>query len=78
MYDDLLLPRDSHNPRRPKHRPMDLIEDFTEEDLEAYAASAERAADHPELDILDLCDLYSAADTTREAARLGRRKRGRN
>jgi len=77
MYDDLISPTDAHNPKRFRHRPVDLIEDFSDDDLEAYAACAELAADHPDLDLVDLCELYGAADTAREAASLGRSRRGR-
>lgn len=77
MFNDLVCEGETPNPRRIRPRPVDLIEDFPDDDLEAYAACAELAADHPELDLVDLCELYGAADTAREAARIGRRKRSR-
>lgn len=59
---------------RYRHRVPDLIEEFEDEDLEQFALSAERAADNPELDIVDLSELYGAADTVREAAIIKRRR----
>ncbi len=77
MFDDFTSPGES--PRRRKSRPIVLAEDFSDDfhddDLEVFARSAELAADNPELDLVELCELYQAADGARQAAHEKRRKR---
>jgi len=63
-----------------RHRIPDLATSFLQEDLDAYAESAERAADDdPYLAFEDLHELYAAADAVAAAARMKRSKaRSRN
>ncbi len=56
------------------HRVPDLVDEFDDDDLAAFAQAAERAADDPNMDEEDLSELYGAADTAREAATIKRRK----
>mgnify|MGYP000461568621 CR=1 FL=1 len=60
--------------RGSRHRVSDLASDFDDDDLEAFARSAEKAADDPALSLGDAIELYSSADVARAAAI---RKRGR-
>jgi hypothetical protein len=55
-----------------RHRTPDLAASFEQEDLDAFAESAERAAD-TYLAFEDLHELYAAADAVSAAARMKRR-----